>query len=195
MTKMKIRESGMPEDHLWEKFFDIKLIFKKLEINNKIESLVDFGFGYGTFSVPAAEIISGKVIALDLENEMINYLREKIDKRNVKNIDIIKRDFIDQGSDLPNNSIDYVMLFNILHHDQPKVLLKEAYKILKLQGKLGIIHWNYDPTTPRGPPLAIRPKPENLISLATQIGFVNPILFDLKPFHYGILMKKEKLNR
>ncbi len=87
------------------------------------------------------------------------------------------------------------MLFNILHHDQPKVLLKEAYRILKLQGKLGIIHWNYDPTTPRGPPFEIRQKAENLISLGTQERFVNPILFDLKPFHYGILMKKAKFNR
>ncbi|MFW9929036.1 MAG: class I SAM-dependent methyltransferase, partial [Candidatus Thorarchaeota archaeon] len=135
-------------------------------------------------------LVSGKVIALDIDEFMVNYLREKIQIQNIKNIELIKRDFIEDGTGLDSNSIDYVMLFNILHHNQPGILLKEAYRILKPGGKLGIIHWNYDPTTPRGPPLDMRPKPEYLISIALQKNFVHPIQIELKPYHYGILVNK-----
>jgi ubiquinone/menaquinone biosynthesis C-methylase UbiE len=187
---MKIKESGMPEKQMWELFFDVKTIFEKLEINNTIGILVDFGSGYGTFSLPAAELVNKKVIALDIEDEMVKYLKEKALNLNIKNIEVIKRDFVIQGSGLSDNSVDYVMLFNILHHDRPDNLLGEALRILKQTGKLGIIHWNYDPNTPRGPPLAIRPKPEQLIEEAEKVGFVKPNLVDLKPFHYGIVMRK-----
>jgi len=37
--------------------------------------------------------------------------------------------------------------------------LNGAYRILKIGGKAGLIHWNYDSTTPRGPSMDIRPKP------------------------------------
>jgi hypothetical protein len=32
--------------------------------------------------------------------------------------------------------------------------------ILAGGGHVAVIHWNYDPQTPRGPPMAIRPRPE-----------------------------------
>ncbi len=43
------------------------------------------------------------------------------------------------------------MLFNILHAAESGALLAEARRVLKVGGKLGVMHWNYDPTTPRGP--------------------------------------------
>jgi ubiquinone/menaquinone biosynthesis C-methylase UbiE len=51
-------------------------------------------------------------------------------------------------------------VFNILHAEKPEELLKESYRILKPDGKLSVIHWNYDPETPRGPPITIRPRTE-----------------------------------
>jgi len=81
------------------------------------------------------------------------------------------------------------MLFNILHHINPLEILNETYRILKTAGKAGIIHWNYDPTTPRCPSLDIRPKPEQIKQWAINTGFMlkadKPI--DLPPYHYGIL--------
>lgn len=71
-----------------------------------------------------------------------------------------QRDFVADGSGLPDGSADYVMLFNILHREQPETLLREAWRILSPRGRLGIMHWNYDPTTPRRPSMEIRPRPE-----------------------------------
>ena len=95
------------------------------------------------------------------------------------------------GTGLEDESVDYAMLFNILHIDHPEILLKESYRILRPEGKLGIIHWNYDASTPRGPSMNIRPKPEQCISWATASGFSEPAQYDLKPYHYGIVMRKE----
>ncbi len=62
-----------------------------------------------------------------------------------------------------DNSVDYVMLFNILHAEDPVSLLKEAHRILKRDAKVGVIHWIYSDSTPRGPSLDIRPKPHQCI--------------------------------
>ena len=63
---------------------------------------------------------------------------------------------------MADNSIDYVMLFNILHHESPTDFINEAYRILKPNGKVGILHWRSDVETPRGPDLTIRPKPDQI---------------------------------
>ena len=86
------------------------------------------------------------------------------------NIKVLLRDFINEGSGLEDRSMDYAMLLNILHAEKPEELLKEAYRFLKPEGKLGVIHWNYDPETPRGPPMEIRPKPEQCIKWAIEGG-------------------------
>jgi len=64
---LKARESGMPEEKLWEQFFDVEKILDELEVNNEIESLVEFGFGYSTFTIPASRKIKRMVYAYDIK--------------------------------------------------------------------------------------------------------------------------------
>lgn len=77
------------------------------------------------------------------------------------------------GSGLVSGTVDYVMLFNILHHEEPLELLNEAYKLLCEKGKVGIIHWRTYIETPRGPDMSIRPKPEQCITWAKKSGIHN----------------------
>jgi hypothetical protein len=89
--------------------------------------------------------------------------------------------------------MDYVMLFNILHHENPLDLLAAAFFVLQKGGKVGIIHWRSDIETPRGPELSIRPTPEQCVEWAIQSGFVivkNPII--LVPYHFGLIIQKPK---
>jgi ubiquinone/menaquinone biosynthesis C-methylase UbiE len=189
---MKIRESGMPEREMWEGFFSPEKALATLGLNNKIRDVAEFGCGYGTFTIPAAKIINGKIYALDIEPDMIRLTDEEAKKHGLNNVKTIQRDFTTEGSGLPEESVDYAMLFNILHLENPISLISEAQRILKKGGKLGIIHWNYDPKTPRGPSMDIRPKPGQCIEWAEEAGFSSPVQYDLKPYHYGIvLIKKE----
>ncbi len=189
---MKIRESGMPERQMWERFFDPAKILTTLGINSQTGDVAEFGCGYGTFTIPAAKIIKGKIYALDIEPDMIRITNEEAKKHGLNNVQAVMRDFMAKGSGLPDGSMDYVMLFNILHLEKPMILINEAKRILKEKGKLGIVHWNYDPTTPRGPSMDIRPKPEDCLKWAESIGFSESIRYDLKPYHYGIVLIKEE---
>lgn len=112
---MKIRESGMPDEDIWESFFNTNKILKALGLNNKIVDVAVFGCGYGTFTIPAAKMITGKVYAIDIEPAMVEITQKKVRKNGLNNVETILRDFISDGSGLEDGSVDYVMLFNILH--------------------------------------------------------------------------------
>ena len=188
---MKARESGMPEEKMWEQFFDVEKILNELEINNGIQRLVDFGFGYGTFTIPASKKIKGMIYAYDIEETLNKELESKLKINNITNVIPFTRDFISSGTDLQNEEVDYVMLFNILHADESIDILKETFRILKKKGRVGVIHWNYDPSTPRGPSMSVRPKPETLKNMLTKAGFsIIKHNINLPPYHYGILAQR-----
>lgn len=53
-----------------------------------------------------------------------------------------------------------------------------------------MIHWNHG-RTPRGPSLNIRPKPEQVMEWAAQVGLeLDGGVIDLPPWHYGLKFKK-----
>lgn len=54
---------------------------------------------------------------------------------------------------LADSCCNLVMLFNILHAEEPLNILAETKRILTSEGQVAIIHWIPDPTTPRGPPI------------------------------------------
>ncbi len=187
---MKIRDSGMPEDTIWSKFFDPDSILQQMGFSADINLVVDLGCGFGTFSIPASQMIKGKVHAFDIDPYMIGQLQSKIDQQNIKNIELHLTDFITEGSGLPNNSVDYIMLFNILHHDNPHQILNEVHRILKTNAKAGIIHWRSDIQTPRGPNLDFRPQPKQCKQWAIESGFQVESEIILKPYHFGMIITK-----
>ncbi len=188
---MEGRESGMPEKEMWEGFFSPEKTLKIMQVDDRIRDIAEFGCGYGTFTVPAAKLVRGTVYAIDIEKEMISSTEEAAQRHDLKNVKTRLRDFVANGTGLKNESVDYVMLFNILHVEHPDILLTESYRILRPQGRLGIIHWNYDPKTPRGPSMDIRPQPDDCVRWAERAGFSNAMRYDLRPYHYGIVLTKE----
>jgi SAM-dependent methyltransferase len=189
---MKVRDSGMPEETMWMGFFDPEAILGTFGLDDGVVDLVEFGCGYGTFTLAAAGMVAGTVHALDIEPELIALIGEKCRQAGIGNVRAVTRDFVVAGSGLADRSMDAALLFNILHHDEPVALMKEAWRVLKPGGKLAVIHWNYDPTTPRGPAMDIRPRPEQCIAWGQQAGFSfdEQARYDLPPYHYGLLFKK-----
>lgn len=188
---MKVRDSGMPEETKWNDFFNVDFLLSELDINSKIYDLVEIGSGYGTFTIPAAKLIQGKLFAFDIEEEMIEILNQKVQNEQVCNIVLEKRDILTHTTGLPENSIDYVMLFNILHHESPLDFINEAYRILKPKGKIGIIHWRSDIATPRGPDLNIRPKPQQIMKWFDKQRFKidkQPLI--VEPYHFALIISK-----
>jgi SAM-dependent methyltransferase len=189
---MKIRDSGMPDEEMWSGFFNPAQVLKIFGLEQGIHDLVEFGSGYGTFTLAAAEISAGTVHALDIEPEMVSFVQQKCRKAGLVNVRAMLRDFVTEGTGLADDSMDAALLFNILHHEKPVALLREALRVLRPNGKLAVIHWNYDPTTPRGPAMDIRPRPEQCIAWGMEAGFrfEERNRFNLPPYHYGLLFRK-----
>lgn len=189
---MKVRDSGMPDEAMWTGFFDPETILRTFGIGSETMDLVEFGSGYGTFTLAAAQLVAGTVHALDIEPELIALVQEKCRQAGLVNVRATLRDFVAHGSGLADDSADVALLFNILHHDQPVALMAEAQRILKPDATLAVIHWNHDPTTPRGPAMEIRPRPEQCIAWGRQAGFAfdEAGRYDLPPYHYGLLFRK-----
>jgi len=157
----------------------------------EIVHLAEIGCGYGTFTIPAARLISGTLYAFDIEKQMIDIITGKLKEHEIENVIPEQRDIIGNETGLPNNSVDYVMLFNILHLENPRDLLLETHRILRPGGKAGIIHWRSDIPTPRGPKLTIRPSPQTIQDWIKTSSFTisrSPI--DLPPYHFGLVIAK-----
>jgi SAM-dependent methyltransferase len=188
---MKTRESGMPPEEMWQSFFDSDGILTKLGLDSNCGDVLEFGCGYGTFTIPAAQRIRGTVYAIDIEPEMLAITGAKAKAVGAANIELLQRDFVVDGSGLADRTVDYVMLFNILHAQERMALLREARRVLRPHGKLAIIHWNFDASTPRGPSMSIRPKPGQCRAWAEEVGFaaISPSDIDLPPYHYGLVLE------
>jgi SAM-dependent methyltransferase len=189
---MKVRESGMPDEKVWDSFFDAQAILSRLRLDSGCRDAIEFGCGHGTFTIPAARIISGTLHALDIEPEMVAATIARSRAAGLNNVRVCLRDFVMDGTGLPDSSVDCAMLFNILHGQRPEALLGEAFRVVRPGGLVGIIHWNYDPSTPRGPSMDIRPRPGQCLQWAQESGFIliEPGIIDLPPYHYGIALRR-----
>jgi SAM-dependent methyltransferase len=188
---MKVRDSGMPEEKIWEGFFDAGDILARLDFTDHQADVVEFGSGYGTFSIAAARATTGTIYALDIDPEMVAATVRRAESLGLTNVKATRRDFVAGGTGLPDGSVGYAMLFNILHAEAPVGLLHEAYRVLGPGGKVAVIHWVYDAATPRGPDLSIRPYPEQCQAWVQKAGFHLLIPFlAMPPYHYGLVGRK-----
>jgi SAM-dependent methyltransferase len=191
---MKARESGMPEEAYWESSFDADTTMEILfSASGLAGHLVEFGCGYGTFTLPTALRSQGVVTALDIEPLMVEHVREKSTILGLSNVQAEIRDFVTHGSGLDSGSQDHALIFNLLHLEHPVALLTEAHRVLRNRGMLFVMHWRSDIPTPRGPSLAIRPRPEQCQAWLEEAGFRDVEWVDLQlccPYHFGLIAKR-----
>jgi len=171
----------MPEEAYWESLFDVPFILSRLGIE-RFRDVAELGCGYGTFSVPVARAIAGTLYTFDIEPGMVARTQER-----ARGLPVVAevRDVMADGFGV---QVDAVLLFNILHCDEPTALLYHAADALKPGGEVLVIHWRHDIATPRGPSLDIRPTPEQISHWAGATGRLEPTgaIIDLPPWHYGM---------
>lgn len=187
---MKVRDSGMPDRASWESFFEPTEILELLSFPTEGD-VVDFGCGYGTFTLAAAALGTGKVYAVDIDPEMVRATAKRTQEAGLFDVQVIERDFVTHGAGLPDESCNYAMLFNILHAEDAVALLRQAHDVLRPGGLVAVIHWIPDPRTPRGPSLHIRPTPQQCQQWMRAAGFepAGPVV-QLPPYHYGLVGRR-----
>ena len=107
------------------------------------QTVLDFGCGHGTYSIPAAQVIEreGKLYALDLDRYELKRLTDMAQSMSLNNITILET----AGGELirlDDDAVDVVLLFDVLHHyyypreDDRRNLLSELWRVLKTEGVL-----------------------------------------------------------
>jgi SAM-dependent methyltransferase len=154
--------------------------------------VVEFGCGYGTFTLPAARRVTGRVYALDIEPDLVAATCRKASEAGLSNVRARVRDFVAHGTGLADGTVGYALLFNILQIEDPVGLLREACRVLAPGGLVGVIHWRADVETPRGPPAAIRPTAAQCRAWGEDAGleFVGEVPLGCCSRHWGLLMRR-----
>jgi ubiquinone/menaquinone biosynthesis C-methylase UbiE len=189
---MKVNDSGMPEESYWNSLFDIEGIVDWLALSKVTATVVEIGCGYGTFTVPIAQQLAGKLLAFDIEPSMIETASMNVRNAGLSNVSFGLRDVVEQGTNLEPNSTGMVLLFNILHFSGIRILLEEASRILTVDGIVAIIHWRKDIPTPRGPAISDRPDKDQILNAADGLNLhVHSESRILTPYHWGIQLIKK----
>lgn len=189
----KVRESGMPEESYWESFFDPACMLSQLGCTGRTQNVIEFGCGYGTFTIPAAKIVRGTVHAVDIDPAMTAIVDEKARQQRLSNVITDVRDFVADGCGLLDETVDLALLFNILHVEHPIALLQEARRVLVPTGRVAIVHWRDDIDTPRGPSLDIRPSRQQCRQWGEAAGLTFERFDALAccQWHWGLVMTRE----
>lgn len=109
---------------------------------NAEDGFADIGCEIGYFSIPAAEVVGtkGVVYALDVKEEMIEVLDEKIEENNLYNIRAIITDEYDFK--LVEKSVSYAFMCTVLHEIEDRIkFLNETKRILIDGGRIAVVEW------------------------------------------------------
>lgn len=147
---------------------DVEEIFSSIPLDAG-QSVADLGSGTGYFALPLSRrLTAGKVYALDIADEMIEYLRHRVTEAGAANIEVIKCSGLDFP--IPKGAMDGALVAFVLHEqdDQPG-FLEKARALLKPGGWLSVVEWEKKETK-MGPPVAERIGRDELKTLALRAG-------------------------
>ena len=155
------------------------------------ETIADIGAGSGYFSFRLARAVpEGKVIALDVEPEMIRHIHHKTMTEAVRNVHATFAKPDDPG--IPAET-DLVFMCDVLHHvqDRPSWMGKLAAQ-MHTGARLALVEFK-EGKLPEGPPEAVKLTRAQLVALATGAGLVlDSEKPDLLPYQTFLIFHKTR---
>lgn len=160
-------------------FLSPKMLIKRLDVKEH-HKVLEIGPGPGYFSTHVAKKLKrGRLVLLDIQQEMLDYSKKRLDKRKIANVEYKLTDGL--SLDLESNFFDRVFMVTVIGEvDNKSNYLKEISRILKEDGILSISELAGDPDR-----LSI----DELKSLVSAYGFEASEVFGSKR-NYTINFKK-----
>ncbi|MEX2369124.1 MAG: methyltransferase domain-containing protein [Candidatus Paceibacterota bacterium] len=155
--------------------------------------VADLGAGGGHYTLAAARIVgeSGHVCAVEIQKDLVTKLKNEAEQAGFSCVDVVWSDLGKaEGSTLKGESIDIVILSNVLFQAQDKAaLLAEGYRILRPSGKLLLIDWS-DSHGGLGPRPDHVVKRDVALKLAESTGFSVSGDASTGTHHWGVILVK-----
>ncbi len=152
-------------------------------------TVVDIGAGTGYFVEQLAPVVdsSGKVLALDIEQSMVDYVNEQAEQQGVDNIEARKVAVDDPQLD--DASVDRILTVNTWHHIPERVAYAEKLlDALKPGGKVVVV--DYTMEADQGPPKKMRLEPSEVVDELEQAGFETEVAEESLPKQYVVIGQK-----
>src|SRR3990172_9291557 len=151
--------------------------------------VADVGCGSGFFTVELAkEMPDGEIWAVDVSDEMLCALKERLAERGVKNVTPLLCQ--ENGIPLPDGYLDRALTAQVLHEaNNKRAFLAEVSRILKEGGKIVLVDWRRAPS-PSGPPLKERVAVKEAMKLLTDVGFWEIGHHSIYPYSYFLTSHK-----
>lgn len=113
----------------------------------------DLGCGNGFYTLKLAKLAGekGRVLAVDIQREMLGLLKDRAAEEKITNIEPILGTIVDPK--LPNGAIDMVLLVDVYHEfSHPEQMLAAIRKSLKPTGRVALVEFRAeDPNVPIKP--------------------------------------------
>jgi predicted methyltransferase len=167
----------------WQKPVEV---LNALEISNKAV-VADIGAGGGYFTEKFSKYLdlSGHVYATDVQDVMLEKLKERVAKRQLNNVEVIRGEFDDPM--LPEASCDLVFFSSVYKEIDGRIdYMKKIKTALKPGGRVAIIEFLPGLMTP-GPPMEMRLQPEQVIQELSAAGFTLVKSYDFLPREYFLI--------
>ena len=118
----------------------------KIESNEKIAD-IGAGSGYHVFKM-APLVKNGLVYAVDIQSEMLEAIKSKINSTKIGNVKTILGS--EKSTNLPSNSVDKILMVDVYHEFSfPKEMVQSIKRALKPTGELFLVEFrSEDPTVP-----------------------------------------------
>ena len=135
------------------------------------EVVADIGAGSGYFTVRFSNALkeSGKVYAVDVSQDMIDYMNRRIQETNARNVTTVMAAADDPR--LPDASVDRIFICDTWHHiENRSQYLTRLKKALRAGGQIIMIDFQKR-DLPVGPPVDMKIAREDLIQQMESSGF------------------------
>lgn len=127
----------------------LTLLVKSLKLKPGMV-VADIGAGSGVIAVMMAEHLlpDGKVLAVDVQPQMLTLLSRKLKRLEVENVEPVKG--TTKSSNLPPESVDLVLMVDVYHEFEfPYEMMLDISKSLKPGGRVVLVEYRKeDPTVP-----------------------------------------------
>ena len=113
------------------------------------ERIADIGAGSGYYTFRMArKVPRGKVFAVDLQPEMLDIMKERIEREGVQNVALIRGTEI--SPKLEANSVDLVTMVDVYHElSHPRETMQNIVTALRPGGRFVLLEYRMeDPTVP-----------------------------------------------